>query len=51
MESTAAPNSGVCLRSCGIVEAALLAKDARHLVIVSDVTHSALLTSPRGFKF
>jgi hypothetical protein len=51
MESAAAPNSGVRSRSCGVIEGTSSAEDAGRSVVVSDVTCSALLTSPGGSNF
>jgi hypothetical protein len=44
MEHAAAPNPGARSRSCGVVGAASSAEDAEYSVIVSEATHSALLT-------
>jgi hypothetical protein len=51
MESAVAPNLGACSQSCGIIKGMSLAEDAGHLVVISDVTHSALLTVTNGFNF
>ena len=51
MESVAAPNSGACSWSCGVVEDASSAKGAECLGIISDATRSALLTVSSAATF